>query len=199
MRRAPLEGAQGESEEGTPSSQCSPGLPAGDTPLWGTEVGPGEIVGGGCSLGLRVRIQGTARDPGGVSAHGYLEGCQRSARSGPGHTAAAPHAARGFWGPLGRAGSRLLGPGAQAGAGPRGPLPGFLQRASDRDAHGRAREACELHLNGRPAHRARQAGFWAAGMGRATSGARRQRGRAPAFCNLLRLLPRLAPGSAGKG
>lgn len=56
-------------------------------------------------------------------------------------------------------------------------------------------------MAGRPARGARQAGVWAAGAGQETGGARRQRGRAPAFCNLLRLLPRLAPGSEllGKG
>lgn len=58
--------------------------------------------------------------------------------------------------------------------------------------------SCELHLNGRLS-RARRAGVWAAGAGRATGGERRKRLSALAFCNLLGLLPRLAPGSAAKG
>lgn len=159
-------------------------------------MAPGELGGRGRSRCLRVRIQGTAGDPGGVSAHGYLEGCERS--TSPGQPAEAPHAAQG----LGTTGTRGIAasrprrvPGCKAGClafcgGPR----------TGTRAVG-AREACELHLNGRPAHRAWRAGVWKASAGRATGGARRQRGRAPAFCNLLRLLPRLAPGSRlpGKG
>lgn len=140
-------------------------------------------------------MQGPTRDPGGVSAHGYLEGCQRSARLGPRHPATSPRAAReagDYWDPrdLGfpaLARRRVRGRAARCLASCVGP------RAGTRTVG--AREACELHLNGRPARGARRAGVWAAGTGRETGGARRQRGRAPAFCNLLRLLPRLAPGS----
>lgn len=117
MRRAPLEGAQREPKEGAPHPNVPldspPSLPARSRlqrePAEGTEVGPGETgdmcVGGARSRGLRVRIQGRTRDPGGVSAHGYLEGCERSARSSLGYPAAAPHTPRGagdHWDPLDR-------------------------------------------------------------------------------------------------
>lgn len=118
---------------------------------------------------------------------------------GPRHPAALPRAAReagNYWDPRdpgfpAPARKRVPSSAARCLASCSGP------RAGTRTVG--AREACELHLNGRPARGARRAGVWAAGTGREAGGARRKRGRAPAFCNLLRLLPRLARGSGLRG
>lgn len=134
---APGGGAE-RTEGRSTSSQCSPGLSAVATstvpgcsgsPLRGPRSVQGRLGrGGGRFLGLRVRIQGKTRDPGGVSAHGYLEGCERSARSSLGYPAAAPHAARGagdHWDRRDR-GFRARRAG---GCGPCRRLSGFLRRA----------------------------------------------------------------------
>lgn len=87
----------------------------------------------------------------------------------------------------------------------------FLRRSRGREGKGsgvagargaedaRRPLSCELHLNGRLS-RAARAGVRASGAGRC--GGRRSEGAgwhgAVASCNLLRLLPRLAPGSAAK-
>lgn len=118
----------------------------------------GRLEGGVRSRGLRVRIQGRIQDPGGVSAHGYLEGYERSARSGSGHPAAAPHLARGsgdHWNPRDRgfratARRRVRARAAGCLASCGGPRTGTRTVG--------APEACELHLNGRPAGSQSKAG-----------------------------------------